>query len=190
MQQAEAQLRGERKMSEYFLEARNIYKAFGGIQALKNVTLKIRAGETLCLAGQNGCGKSTLIKIISGAYELDDGEIVIEGTNHRHITPLQSTHAGIQVIYKDFALFHNLTVAENIAMAYNLSAERKGGFSRRRNREIAEKILKEIGVPVDPNEIVDDLPIAQRQIVAICRAPHSLLQGTDQPQQRFPEHQL
>lgn len=68
-------------MSEYFLEARNIYKAFGGIQALKNVTLKIRAGETLCLAGQNGCGKSTLIKIISGAYELDDGEIVIEGTS-------------------------------------------------------------------------------------------------------------
>ena len=170
MQQAEAQLRGERKMSEYFLEARNIYKAFGGIQALKNVTLKIRAGETLCLAGQNGCGKSTLIKIISGAYELDDGEIVIEGTSHRHITPLQSTHAGIQVIYQDFALFHNLTVAENIAMAYNLSAERKGGFSRKRNREIAEKILKEIGVPVDPNEIVDDLPIAQRQIVAICRA--------------------
>lgn len=157
-------------MSEYFLEARNIYKSFGGIHALKDATLKIRSGETLCLAGQNGCGKSTLIKIISGAYTMDSGEIVIDGVSYPHITPLQSTHAGIQVIYQDFALFHNLTVAENIAMAHNLSAENKGAFNRKKNRAIADKILKEIGVPVDSDAIVDDLPIAQRQIVAICRA--------------------
>lgn len=157
-------------MSAYFLEARNIYKSFGGIQALKNVTLKIRQGETLCLAGENGCGKSTLIKIISGAYRLDAGEIYIAGTNYAHITPLQSTSAGIQVIYQDFSLFHNLTVAENIAMAYNLSSQRKGLFNKKKNRELAQKILQETGVAVNPDAIVDDLPIAQRQIVAICRA--------------------
>lgn len=157
-------------MSEYFLEARNIYKSFGGVHALKGVNLKIRYGETLCLAGENGCGKSTMIKIISGAYTMDSGEICIDGTKYSHITPLQSTHAGIQVIYQDFSLFHNLTAAENIAMAYNLGTERKGAFSKKRNREIAEKILREIGVEIDPDEIVDDLPIAQRQIVAICRA--------------------
>lgn len=155
-------------MGAYFLEARNIYKSFGGIQALKNVTLKIRAGETLCLAGENGCGKSTLIKIISGAYSLDEGEIFIDGTRYENITPLRSTHAGIQVIYQDFSLFHNLSVAENISMAYNLG--RKGVFDRKRNREIARGILAETGVDVDPDALVDDLPIAQRQIVAICRA--------------------
>ena len=157
-------------MSEYFLEACGIYKAFGGIQALKDVTLRIRQGETLCLAGENGCGKSTLIKIISGAYRLDAGEIRINGVPHEHITPLQSTGAGIQVIYQDFSLFHNLTVAENISMAYNLSPQRKGAFSRRRNRDLAQRILTEIDVAVNPDAIVDDLPIAQRQIVAICRA--------------------
>lgn len=157
-------------MSEYFLEARNIYKSFGGIQALKNATLQIRQGETLCLAGENGCGKSTLIKIISGAYRLDAGEIYINGTRHEHITPLQSTGAGIQVIYQDFSLFHNLTVAENISIAYNLSPQRKGAFNRKHNRALAQKILSEIGVDVNPDAIVDDLPIAQRQIVAICRA--------------------
>lgn len=155
-------------MGAYFLEARNIYKSFGGIHALKNVTLKIRAGETLCLAGENGCGKSTLIKIISGAYSLDAGEIHIDGTCYENITPLQSTHAGIQVIYQDFSLFHNLSVAENISMAYNLG--HKGAFNRRRNREMARRILAETGVEVDPDALVDDLPIAQRQIVAICRA--------------------
>lgn len=157
-------------MGEYFLEARNIYKSFGGVHALKNVTLKIRPGETLCLAGENGCGKSTMIKIISGAYTMDGGEIYIDGAKYSHITPLQSTHAGIQVIYQDFSLFHNLTVAENISMAYNLGPERKGTFSKRRNRDIARKILREIDVAVDTDAIVDDIPIAQRQIVAICRA--------------------
>ena len=63
------------RMREYFLEAREIEKSFGGVHALKRVNLKIRSGETLCLVGQNGCGKSTLIKIISGAYKPDAGEI-------------------------------------------------------------------------------------------------------------------
>ena len=158
------------RMSEFFLEARNIQKSFGGVHALKGVNLKIRSGETLCLVGQNGCGKSTLIKIISGAYKPDDGEIVIGGEVHRQMTPLRSTHAGIQVIYQDLSLFHNLTVAENVAMPYNLSEERKGSFNRRRNRQKTVDVLKEIGVEIDPDAIVDDLPIAQRQIVAICRA--------------------
>lgn len=158
------------RMREYFLEAREIEKSFGGVHALKRVNLKIRSGETLCLVGQNGCGKSTLIKIISGAYKPDAGEIVIDGVAHQQMTPLRSTHAGIQVIYQDLSLFHNLTVSENVAMAYNLSGAHKRLFSKKRNREKTLKVLGEIGVDIDPDAIVDDLPIAQRQIVAICRA--------------------
>ena len=157
-------------MSEYFLEAFNIHKSFGGVHALKGVTLQIREGESVCLAGENGCGKSTLIKIISGAYKMDEGSIVIDGVSHDHITPVQSTAAGIQVIYQDFSLFHNLSVSENIAMAYNLSNERKGIFNPKHNQDISKRILEEIGVDINVNALVDDLPIAQRQIVAICRA--------------------
>ena len=157
-------------MSEYYLEAKGISKSFGGIQALKAVDLRIRPGESVCLVGENGCGKSTLIKIISGVYAADEGEIVIDGVAHEQMTPLLSTRAGVQVIYQDFALFHNLSVAENIAMPVNLSARHKGLFRKSDNLRIARQALSEIGVPIDPRTIVDDLPIAQRQIVAICRA--------------------
>lgn len=157
-------------MSEYFLEAKGISKAFGGIQALKNVNLNVRHGESVCMVGENGCGKSTLIKIISGAYVPDSGEIIIEGVSHSQMTPLLSTHAGIQVIYQDFSLFHNLTVAENIAMPYNISRNQKQLFSKSKNIDIAKAEVEKIGVPIDLKAMVDDLPIAQRQIVAICRA--------------------
>lgn len=155
-------------MSEYFLEAKGVYKSFGGIHALKNVDIQIKAGESLCLVGENGCGKSTLIKIISGAYELDQGEILVRGESYKKMTPILSSKAGIQVIYQDFSLFHNLTVAENIAMIYNLTE--KGKFSEKKNIKIAEGVLQELGVEIDPKAIVGDLPIAHRQIVAICRA--------------------
>lgn len=155
-------------MGDYFLEARGIYKSFGGVHALKNVDLYVKPGESLCLVGENGCGKSTLIKIISGAYEMDKGELTIRGKVYKKMTPMLSSKEGIQVIYQDFSLFHNLTVAENIAMLYNLGE--KGPFSKKKNITIAKQILEEIGVEIDPNTIVDKLSIAQRQIVAICRA--------------------
>lgn len=157
-------------MSEYYLEANGIHKAFGGIQALKNVNLKIKKGESLCLVGENGCGKSTLIKIISGAYKADEGQIIIDGTAYEQTTPQISTQAGIQVIYQDLSLFPNMTVAENIAMTYNLSQERKGLFGIKKNMEIAKKALKQINVDIDLKETIDNLPIAQRQLVAIARA--------------------
>ena len=118
-------------MSE-FLEAKGIYKAFGGIQALKDVTLRIKKNESLCLVGENGCGKSTLIKIISGAYKADKGQIIIEGTAYKEMTPQISSQAGIQVIYQDLSLFPNLTVAENIAMTYNMSKDHKGLFNEKK----------------------------------------------------------
>ena len=97
--------------------------SFGGVHALQNVDLEIFEGQTLCLAGENGGGKSTLIKIISGFYRPDRGTIEIDGKQYSHLTPKQAIGLGIQVIYQDFAIFPNLTVAENIA----LSAERLDG---------------------------------------------------------------
>jgi len=156
-------------MSEYYLEVRNVSKAFEGVQALKNVDLKIRLGETHCLAGENGCGKSTLIKVISGFYTADEGEIIINGHSYSKLTPRESMNLGIQVIYQDFSLFNNLTVAENIAMAYNVSSGHKSS-SKKRNQKLAAAVLRELNVNLDLSMEVGKLAVAQKQIVAICRA--------------------
>ena len=85
------------------------------------MSLSLTSGHVHCLAGENGCGKSTLIKIISGAERPDSGEIVIDGKPYSHMTPAQAIQAGIQVIYQDFSLFPNLTVAENIVLTSELA---------------------------------------------------------------------
>lgn len=156
-------------MSEYFLEIHGVSKAFQAVQALDNVDLKLKPGEVKCLAGENGCGKSTLIKIISGVYTPDCGEIVIKGKKYSSLTPTQSIAAGIQVIYQDFSLFPNLSVAENITMGYNLFNKTKF-VNKKRNIELAQKVVAEIGVDLDMNAEVRSLSVGEKQIVAICRA--------------------
>ncbi|MRR33047.1 sugar ABC transporter ATP-binding protein, partial [bacterium] len=103
-------------MTEEILRVENIRKRFGGVVALDNVSLSIHSGETCCLVGENGSGKSTLIKIISGVYTPDEGDIFINGHHYKKLSPMESIHEGIQVIYQDFSLFPNLTVVENLAL--------------------------------------------------------------------------
>ena len=153
---------------EPFISLGHISKTFYGVKALDNIALTLFPGEVHCLAGQNGCGKSTLIKIISGVYKPDPGfQIVIDGKPRSHLSPIDSVKAGIQVIYQDLSLFPNLTVAENIAIHqhhHNLLVN-KSDIHR-----IAARTVKSIEAELDLDANVDSLPIAQRQIVAICRA--------------------
>jgi simple sugar transport system ATP-binding protein len=151
------------------LAARHISKHFGGVQALDDVTLEVRAGDVHCLAGENGCGKSTLIKIISGVESADAGEIEIEGEVHARMTPVQAIRAGVQVIYQDFALFPNLTVAENIALT-SLVAHRRKLVNPAVVRRRAAEVVAELGVELDLDAHVEDLSVADRQLTAICRA--------------------
>ncbi|MEG1017794.1 MAG: sugar ABC transporter ATP-binding protein, partial [Oscillospiraceae bacterium] len=126
-------------------------------------------GEAHCLVGENGCGKSTLIKVISGFYTADEGEIVLDGKSFKKITPRESMDMGVQVIYQDFSLFGNLTVAENIAMSYNVSSGYKMA-NKKRDIELAVKILSELNIQLDIQQTVDKISVAQKQIVAIARA--------------------
>ncbi|EGC1290956.1 sugar ABC transporter ATP-binding protein [Salmonella enterica] len=145
-------------------------KSFGGHQALKNITLTLNQGEVHCLAGANGCGKSTLIKTISGVYAPDAGsEIIIDDKTHARLTPDRARTLGIQVIYQDLSLFPNLTVAENIAFEYNLKGY-FGWFKQKKLKEKAQQILNELVFNIDPDALVQHLPIAQRQQIAICRS--------------------
>lgn len=151
------------------LEVRNIIKRYGGVTALNDVSMALAGGHVHCLAGENGCGKSTLIKIISGAERPDSGEILINGVPHTHMTPKAAIQQGIQVIYQDFSLFPNLTVAENIVLT-SAVAQKRAFVSAKRSRPAAQAIVDELGLDLDLDLIVEQLPVADKQLTAICRA--------------------
>ncbi len=155
--------------NEVFLKLSGIKKSFGGVHALRGVDLEIRRGEIHCLAGENGCGKSTLIKAISGVHEPDEGTIWIDGEEMKHMKPMDAIGKGIQVIYQDFAVFPNLTVAENIAL--NGELKNKSKFvSWRDVHEVAARAMSQVGANIDPDVRLERLSVANKQLVAICRA--------------------
>lgn len=154
---------------ENILSVKGIKKSFGGVHALKGVDLTIKKGETHCLAGENGCGKSTIIKVISGFYKPDAGSIEVNGIVHPHMTPSDAIKAGIQVIYQDFSLFPNLSVMENLAFNQVLANNEKF-VNKKRFRTIAEEAIQKINFNVDLDARVEQLPVADKQLIAISRA--------------------
>lgn len=156
-------------MAQSLLKAEHVKISFGSVHALRDVSLEILPGEIHCLAGENGCGKSTIIKIISGVYQRDGGTIEFNGQKLDRISPIDAINMGIQVIYQDFALFPNLTVAENLALNTEL-ASRKKTVSWKNVRKIAEEAVAKINFKIDLDQKVEELSVAQKQMVAISRA--------------------
>lgn len=156
-------------MGEELLQIEHVSKRFSGVQALSDVSFKIERGEILGLVGENGSGKSTMIKIISGVYEPDKGDIYIGKHHYKRLIPITSIREGIQVIYQDFLLFPNLSVAENIGIN-RVIAQRKNIIDWQEIRKKAEEALFRVGVHIPLDTIVEDLSTADRQIVAIARA--------------------
>ena len=154
---------------EPILTASNISKSFIGVRALNNIDITINAGEIHCLAGENGCGKSTLVKCISGVYTPDEGTIQIEGQTCGSMTPIEAMNHGIQVIYQDLSLFQHMTVAENIAIS-KLKFENTKIINWKTIKAIAKEQLDKIGVTMDLDETVGEISMANKQMVAICRA--------------------
>ncbi|KMV35265.1 MULTISPECIES: sugar ABC transporter ATP-binding protein [Franconibacter] len=153
---------------EPFLSLRHVSKTFHGTRALNDVSLDFMPGEVHCLAGQNGCGKSTLIKIISGVYQPDNGaQITLGGKSWPRLHPAASVAQGIQVIYQDLSLFPNLSVWENIAINHY----HHGVLVKRRQlRQAAQQAMASINVHLPLDAPVESLSIARCQLVAICRA--------------------
>mgnify|MGYP001272880037 CR=1 FL=1 len=156
-------------MSEPIIRVENISKRFGGVIALNEVSLSIFPGEICCLVGENGSGKSTLIKIISGVYAPDEGDIYLNNKLYKKLTPIDSIREGIQVIYQDFSLFPNLTVAENIAINHQL-AHRKNLVNWQEVEKIAREGLQRINIELPLDELVENLSTADRQLIAIAKA--------------------
>ena len=156
-------------MSKNILCLKGISKAFGGVHALDNVDLCVKEGQIHCLMGENGSGKSTLIKVISGVYQPDSGEIMLNGNLYHKLNPAESVRQGVQIIYQDFSVFPNLTVAENIIFGQTVAEKQKLTHNKKK-RQNAAKIAQEIGLKADLSEIVENLSVAEKQMVAICRA--------------------
>jgi ABC-type sugar transport system ATPase subunit len=156
------------------LEARGISKRFGGIQALDDVSLSLHAGEVMALAGENGAGKSTLIKILAGAYQKDAGEILIDGQVVEIPSPAEAERLGIAVIYQEFNLTPNQTVAENVFLR---DPKRRAGLLGRLNlidkgarRVATAELLAQVGSDVDPDTRVSTLSVAHQQLTEIAKA--------------------
>jgi simple sugar transport system ATP-binding protein len=161
--------RGVIWMNIPIVEVKHINKSFSGNKVLHGIDFTINAGEIVALVGENGCGKSTLIKIISGYYSFDHGNVTLNGTEYKSLTPTDSIKEGIQVIYQDFSVFPNLSVAENISLGIEMA---KGGkvINWNRMRKNAVDALDKIGYSLDVDEEVEKLDVAEKQIVAISRA--------------------
>ena len=157
-------------MSEKIIELKHVNKHYGGVHALKDVDFDLNRGEILCLIGQNGCGKSTMIKVISGVIDVDEGsEIILNGVSSRRVSAISAMNAGVRVIYQDLSLFPNLTVAENIAFDRHIDPSVRG-VSWSSMRAQAEEVMDRMHIHLDPDRLIEELSIADRQLVAIARA--------------------
>ena len=146
-------------MADEIIRLTNINKSFAGVQALQDVNLTIERGKIHCLVGENGCGKSTLITIIAGVYQRDSGSLQIHGKEYAQLNPIASIREGIQVIYQDFSLFSNLTVAENIALNEEV-ASGQNFVNWRSVRNIAQDALTQIDVQLPLNTRVEEMSVA------------------------------
>ncbi|NTW90784.1 MAG: sugar ABC transporter ATP-binding protein, partial [Erysipelotrichaceae bacterium] len=144
----------------------DIVKSYGGIQALKGVSISFNGGEVHAIVGENGAGKSTLIKTIAGAISPNSGEIWIEGNVHHKLSPKLSKELGIEVVYQEFNLIESLSVSENIFLGEKIS--KIVDYSEIEKR--ASELFKRFKVDINPKTIVEHLSPAQKQIVEILKA--------------------
>ncbi|MFC7329658.1 sugar ABC transporter ATP-binding protein [Marinactinospora rubrisoli] len=147
----------------------DVAKTFGTVQALRGVSLQLRAGEIHALVGENGAGKSTLVKTIAGAHRPDSGRVEVNGVPTEFAGPADAQRAGVAVIYQEPLLFPDLSVAENIFMGRQpLGRFRR--IDRRALRERTRALFARLGVRIDPDRPARGLSIADQQLVEIAKA--------------------
>ena len=151
------------------LRLRGISKSFPGVKALQGVQLDLYPGEVTALIGENGAGKSTIVKVLTGIYQPEDGTIEIDGQTVRLAGADAAARAGVTAIHQETVLFDELTVAENIWLGH-APRGRFGLIDRRAMRDGAARLLAGIGAQIDPGARLGDLGIASRHMVAIARA--------------------
>jgi ABC-type sugar transport system ATPase subunit len=155
------------------LSLRNIHKSFGGIVAVADLSLDVNRGEIVALVGDNGAGKSTVVKIIAGMYQPSSGEMRLAGELVHFIEPSQSQAKGVQVIYQDLALAESQPVYMNLFLGREKTKGRFGNLDRTAMIAETEELMRELNVSIPSvKSAVRRLSGGQRQAVAIARATH------------------
>jgi simple sugar transport system ATP-binding protein len=155
------------------IEARNVSKFFGGVIALQNISMKVGDGEVMCLLGDNGAGKSSLIKVLSGVYQPDEGELLLDGEPAKISSPRDALAAGIGTVYQDLATIPLLSVSRNFFLGKEPT--RSLGplkvFNTAEADHVAREEMMRIGIDIrDPSQPVGTLSGGERQSLAIARA--------------------
>jgi ribose transport system ATP-binding protein len=156
-------------ISHPFLRLEGVTKRYGGVTALANVDFACSLGTIHAVVGENGAGKSSLMKIIAGVIRPDEGRISLDGTLVHFTSPAEAARHGIGCIFQELSLLPDLSVSDNISIAD--PPRRFGLIDHRRQRARARDILREIGCPdIHPSERVKDLPLSRQQMVEIAKA--------------------
>ncbi len=161
--------RSPASMTAPLLRMHDISKHFGATRALEGVSFELQPGEVMALIGENGAGKSTQMKILSGVYQCDSGRIELLGRPFRPSTPLEARNAGIAMIYQELSLAGDLSVEDNIMLGRE--ARRFGFLRRKAQRPAVRKALELLGHPeINPSQPVQQLSVGAQQLVEIARA--------------------
>ena len=154
---------------KYILEMENVSKAFPGVKALNKVRFNLKEGEVHALVGENGAGKSTLLKILSGAYKKDEGVIKLKDSEVKITDPKHALDMGISVIYQEFNLIPNLSIAENIFIG-RAPRKQKAFVDFSKLFERSEFFLEKIGMKKSAKTLVSELSVAEQQMVEIAKS--------------------
>ena len=154
---------------EIVLTARNITQIYPGTVALDDVSFKVRKGKVNVLIGENGAGKSTLMKILAGVQTPTNGSIFLDGVEISPRSPIEATRLGIGMIFQELNLCDNLSVVDNIFLAYEMT-HRNGLIASRAQKKRACELLNKLEQKIAPDELVRDLRIGKQQIVEIAKA--------------------
>ncbi|MFA9558876.1 sugar ABC transporter ATP-binding protein [Evansella sp. AB-rgal1] len=157
-------------MSEYVLELKGITKKFPGVTALDNVHFKLKSGEIHALMGENGAGKSTFIKVITGVHGPNEGEMILHGQKIQFTNPRQAQEVGIAAIYQHVTNYPDLTVTENIFMGHEKVQKITGRILWKEMHAEAKRLLQSLSSNIDPKALMGSLSVAQQQIVEIAKA--------------------
>ncbi|MBU9743006.1 sugar ABC transporter ATP-binding protein [Lachnospiraceae bacterium ASD3451] len=156
-------------MGDYILELKDVVKTFGGVQALKGVSFQLKPGEIHALMGENGAGKSTFIKVITGVHQPDSGTMLLEGEQVTFRSPLESARMGIAAIYQHVTAFPDLTVTENIFMGQEIK-NKMGFYNWKLMNQKAKELIAPLSPTLDVRKPMSALSVAEQQLVEIAKA--------------------